>query len=116
MKRILIFSSIFIIFLVLIIGIISKSIIKSDTQVVKLTEANIVAKGVIRSELKTPYKIRRHVKGSFNDTIILNNRMYPPSQINIENKMDWYADSIIYNFNPYRASKVKLKLVYTFYQ
>ena len=95
---------------------ISESFIRTDKQVVKLNENSCSVEGVVNTELKIPHKIKCNTKGTFNDTIILGTRKIPPPRINTEYVTDWYADSVWYYFDPYKATKVNLKLVYTFYE
>lgn len=90
---------------------------KNDRHIIYLTENSRIGKTVVRSKLKTPYKMLVTLKGTFNDTIIFDAKKLPPKEIDkIIYNHDWYADSAWFYFDSYKATKVNLKVTYKFYQ
>lgn len=91
--------------------------IKHDDHIINLTENSQIGKTVIRSKLRTPFKLVATLKGTINDTIIFDSKKIPPNFVDIKiYEHDWYADSAWFHFDPYKASKVKLKVTYRFYE
>lgn len=91
--------------------------IKKDNHIINLTEKSRIGKTVVWSKLKTPYKLVVTLKGSLNDTIMIDSRKIPPSIINeVIHSSDWYTDSAWFYFDAYKATKVNLKVTVSFYQ
>jgi hypothetical protein len=91
--------------------------IKNDRHIINLTENSRLGKTVVRSKLKTPYKLVVTLKGSLNDTIMFDSKRIPPSNVDeVIHSSDWYADSAWFYFDAYKATKVNLKVTISFYQ
>jgi hypothetical protein len=105
-------------FCLIFVGLfINKIRIKHDKQIITLTEKSRIGKTVIRSQLKTPYKLVVTLKGSLNDTIMFDSKKIPPSRIDKEiHNSDWYADSAWFYFDAYKATKLNLEVVFCFYE
>jgi len=102
----------------IIVGYFIRSInTKHDKHIIVLTESSKKVKTVIKSELKTPYKLIVTLKGSFSDTIFFDGKKIPPPEIDkIMYDYDWYSDSAWFYFDAYKATKVDLKVTFSFYQ